>query len=336
MNFKSNFKFENLNLKSGAWPVFTIFFSILFYPWHLQILPAQTTLHRYEFTHPQMGTVFRLVFYTEQYPANAAATAARIFRRVDTLNQIFSDYLPESELNRLSDRAGNPEPVAVSAELADILRRARRFSKASDGAFDVTAGALIRLWRRARSMQEMPDSARLNAALQTVGWRSVKFAGNQHVRLARPGTRLDLGGIAQGYAADECLRLLYAAGIRQALVDAGGDIALGGAPPGTTGWRIEKPGTDPDKPEVLYLSNCGITTSGATYRYLELNGIRYSHIVNPKTGLGLTHRVLVTVQAPDATTADAWATAISVGGAAGWAKWKKRRYRIKVWLTESP
>lgn len=307
----------------------------LFFYLFPQILPAQTTLHRYEFSHPQMGTVFRLAFYTEKDSITAAATAARVFRRVDTLNRIFSDYLPESELNRLSDQAGRKEPVAVSAELADILWRARRFSKATNGAFDVTVGALTRLWRRARNMQEMPDPARLQSALQTVGWRSVQFTGKQQLRLARPGARLDLGGIAQGYAADECLRVLRTAGINRALADAGGDIALGDAPPGVAGWRIEIPGARPDNPEILYLANCGITTSGATYRYLEINGIRYSHIVNPKTGLGLTHRILVTVQAPDATTADAWATAISVGGAAGWGKWKKRRYRIKVWLAES-
>ena len=282
-----------------------------------------------------MGTVFRLVFYTEQDSANAATMAARIFRRVDTLNQIFSDYLPESELNRLSDQAGKPAPVRVSTELADILRRARQFSKASDGAFDVTVGALTRLWRRARNLREMPDTVRLQAALQTVGWQSVCFAGKRRVRLTRPGTRLDLGGIAQGYAADECLRLLRAAGIRQALVDAGGDIALGDAPPEAAGWRIEIPGARAESPEILHLANCGITTSGATFRYLELDGIRYSHIVDPKTGLGLTHRVLVTVQAPDATTADAWATAISVGGIKGWKKWKKRCPGLKIWLLET-
>lgn len=311
---------------------FLIFCYCLLFP---QYPFSQPPLHRYEFAHPQMGTVFRLVFFTDQDSVTATATAARIFRRVDTLNLIFSDYLPESELNRLSDRAGQPEPVPVSTELADMLRRARHFSKATDGAFDITVGAVTRLWRRARTLQEMPDPVRLQAALKTVGWRSVRFKGRRLVQLTRPGTRLDLGGIAQGYAADECLRLLRAAGIHRALADAGGDIALGDAPPGAAGWRIEKPGTDPDKPEVLYLANCGITTSGATYRFLEFNGARYSHIVDPKTGLGLTHHVLVTVQAPDATTADAWATAISVGGAAGWARWEKRRRELKVWITQS-
>jgi thiamine biosynthesis lipoprotein len=292
-------------------------------------------LQRYEFSHPQMGTVFHLVFYAEQDSVAAAAVAARIFGRVDTLNAIFSDYLPESELNRLSDRAGNPEPTPVSVELEDILRRACRYSKATDGAFDVTVGALTRLWRRAFHLQELPDPARITAARETVDWRDIRFPGPGYVRLTRRGTRLDLGGIAAGYAADECLRLLRAAGIHRALVDAGGDIALGDAPPGAAGWRIEKPTLDPNVPETLFLTNCGITTSGATYKYLEVNGVRYSHIVDPKTGMGLTHRVLVTVQAPDATTADAWATAISVGGATGWRKWKKRCRKVKAWLTET-
>lgn len=292
-------------------------------------------LQRYEFSHPQMGTIFRLVFYTDQDSVAAAAVAARVFGRVDTLNAIFSDYLPESELNLLSDRAGNPEPVPVSAELEDILRRACGYSKATDGAFDVTVGALTRLWRRAFHFQEMPDSARIAAARSTVDWRNIRFRGPGRIQLARRGPRLDLGGIAAGYAADECLRLLRAAGIHHALVDAGGDIALGDAPPDAAGWRIEKPALDPNMPETLFLSNCGITTSGATYKYLEINGVRHSHIIDPKTGLGLTHRVLVTVQAPNATQADAWATAISVGGMAGWEKWKKRGQGLKVWLVET-
>lgn len=302
-------------------------------------LAAAPPLHRFEFSHPQMGTVFRLVFYADLDTAAAGAVAKRIFQRVDTLNAIFSDYQPESELNRLSDRAGQPDAQAVSAELDDILRRARFFSRASDGAFDVTVGALTRLWRRAFHRQELPDATRLEAARRTVGWQTIRFRSGRRVQLTRAGTRLDLGGIAQGYAADECLRLLRAAGIRRALADAGGDIALGDAPPGTGGWQIETPALDTLgrlNAETKLLANCGITTSGATYKYLDVQGKRYSHIVDPATGYGLTHRNLVCVQAPDATTADAWATAISVAGAEKWARWKKRHPRVQVWVVETP
>lgn len=289
-------------------------------------------LHRFEFTHAQMGTEFRLVFYAPD-SASATAAARAAFDRVDTLNAIMSDYWPESELMRLCDRAGSGEKVSVSADLWNILNRSAEFSRQSDGAFDVTVGPLTRLWRRARNLQELPDSARVEAARELVDWRNVRFyPKNRRVALLKTGMKLDLGGIAQGYAADECLRILRRRGITRALADAGGDIALGDPPPNAPGWRIEQLDSDMG---YCYYSNCGITTSGAAYRYLEAGGRRYSHIVDPRTGWGLTHRVLVTVQAPDATTADAWATAISVLGAPGWEKIRQRHPSLRVWLTET-
>ena len=146
---------------------------------------------------------------------------------------------------------------------------------------------------------------------------------------------LDLGGIAQGWAADDCLKLLRQFNINHAMVDAGGDIALGMAPPGEMGWKIEVPAPNGEK-KLLYLQHCGITTSGATYRYLEFEGKRYSHIIDPRTGMGLTHHTLVTVIAPDATTADAWATAMSVLGEKGRKLAQKSPKKLEIWLTEMP
>lgn len=316
--------------------LFTLTFNLSKFSFNLLLLlpiflPAQQC---YEFSHPQMGTIFRLVFYTEKDSATAQSIATRIFARVDTLNAIFSDYLPESELNRLSDKAGSGEKVPVSKELWSILRQAKRYAKASDGAFDPTIGALTRLWRRARNLKEPPDSARIAAALKTVDYRAIRLYKNYQVRLKRKGTRLDLGGIAQGYAADNCLALLQESGISIALADAGGDIALGDAPPGAKGWNIERITSDSTK-ETLVLANCGITTSGATYRYFETaNGLRYSHIVDPRTGWGITQPRLVTVLAPNAITADAWATALSVTGKSNRKKWQKRNYRTRAWITQ--
>lgn len=306
---------------------------------------SSDSLRRYEFSHPQMGTVFRLVFYTSA-DSLAQAAARATFDRVDTLNAILSDYRPDSELMRLCDRAGSGEKVPVSAELWRILRLSSKFSRQSKGAFDVTVGPLTRLWRRARNLQELPDSSRVDAARALVDWRQVKFYRRNHrIELTRAGMKLDLGGIGQGFAADECLRVLGTYGITRALADAGGDIALGDAPPGTSGWRIETPAEEvPISPSdsagggghFQMLANCGITTSGTTYRYLEAGGRRYSHIVDPHTGWGLTHRVLVTVQAPNATEADAWATAISVLGPAGWAPLRRRQPQLRVWVTAPP
>lgn len=305
-------------------------------------IPSQDTLRRFEFSHPQMGTVFRLVLYAGS-ETQAQAAADRAFALVDSLNASMSDYLPESELNLLCATAGSGASVPVSDDLWAILKLADQYSRKTKGAFDVTIGPVTRLWRRARNLKELPDSGRVEAARILVGYQSLKFKKGQKIELKRAGMRLDLGGIAQGYAADRCLELLRKNGIRKAMVDAGGDLALGDAPPGECGWsialpehRIELTSRQAGKmPQTLRLANCGITTSGASYRFLEVEGKRYSHLVDPRTGWGLTHHTLVTVQAPNATSADAWATALSVMGASGWDALPQKPKKTKVWLTES-
>jgi FAD:protein FMN transferase len=306
-------------------PLF-IFLSSLF-------ISSPSNLQRYEYTHPQMGTIFKLIFYTDnQTTADAAAHAA--FARVDLLNQSLSDYLPESEINQLCTKAGGDVTTKVSKDLWCILKLSNQFSEESNGAFDVTIGAVTRLWRRSRNLKELPDSTQLLAAKQTTDFRKIKyFKRKKQVLLTKSGTKLDFGGIAQGYAADDCLKTLRSFGIKIALADAGGDIALGSSPPNTQGWEIEIPQSS-GVPKILHLKDCGITTSGAKYRYLEVNNKRYSHIIDPRTGWGLTTRVLVTVQAPNATVADAWATAISVMGEKEWQRISTKHPNLKVALTE--
>jgi FAD:protein FMN transferase len=292
-----------------------------------------TQLQRFEYSHPQMGTVFKLIFYTNnKNTADNAAQAA--FARVDSLNQSLSDYLPESEINQLCTQAGGTKPSKVSKDLWRILRLSHQFSEESNGAFDVTIGAVTRLWRRARNLKELPDSTHLSIAKESVNFRKIKyFKWKKQILLTQKGTKLDFGGIAQGYAADDCLKILRSFGIKIALADAGGDIALGDAPPISDGWEIEIPQST-GLPKMLQLHNCGITTSGAKYRFLEVNNKRYSHIIDPRTGWGLTSRVLVTVQAPNATIADAWATAISVMGEKEWLEMAHKHPNLKVTLTE--
>ncbi|MFN4256104.1 MAG: FAD:protein FMN transferase [Saprospiraceae bacterium] len=308
------------------------------------------SLRRFEFTHPQMGTTFRLVFFA-QNDSQATAAARSAFARVDTLNAVLSDYLPTSEAMLLCEKAGNGKPIHVSADLWEVLRLSTKFASETKGAFDPTIGPLTRLWRRARSLKELPDSARVEEARLLVDFTEISswcsnpprcglYRGEVvrailYARLQKPGMKLDFGGIGQGFAADECLKILRERhGIRRALADAGGDIALGDAPPGERGWRIEIPAPDSQR-TTLFLKNCGITTSGATYRFFEVGGTRYSHIIDPRTGWPVTTRTLVTVQAPDATTADAWATAISVLGEKGWKKLRRRHPELQVWLTET-
>ena len=273
-------------------------------------------VRRYEFAAPHMGTEFKILLYAPDEPAaNRAARAA--FDRVAALDRMLSDYDATSELGRLSATSPAKQGVPVGPELWTVLEKCQRLADETSGAFDVTVGPLTRLWRRARRQQQMPPKDRLAEALAATGYKHLRLDPNDRtVQLIRPGMRLDLGGIAKGYAADEALAVLKKRGVTRAMVAASGDMALGDPPPGEKGWRIAVGALDPTKKPARYLrlANCGVSTSGDAHQFVVLEGKRYSHIVDPRTGLGLTHRSSVTTVAPDAITADALATAICVLG----------------------
>lgn len=263
-----------------------------------------------------MGTRFRIVLYAPD--ASAARRAARAaFDRIAKLDDIMSDYRANSELMSLCRAAGGP-PVKVSEDLFRVLNLSQQLAKQTDGAFDVTVGPLTRIWRRARRQRQMPDPEDLARALSLVGLDKLRLdAEAWTAQLLRPGMLLDLGGIAKGYAADEALAVLKRHGIRSALVAAGGDIAVSKPPPGREGWRIGIASLEaPNKSRARYLKlrDSAVSTSGDGEHYVEIDGKRYSHIVDPRTGLGLEGRSGVTVVARNATTSDSLATAVSVLG----------------------
>ena len=272
---------------------------------------------RFTFAEPHLGTIVEITLYaSEDTVANDAAKAA--FRRVKELDQIFSDYKTDSETMRLCESAGSGRAVKVSPELFHVIRKSIEISEKSEGAFDVTVGPLVQLWRRARKLKILPNNDELSAAKELVGWKLVTLdVATQSVELKRQGMRLDFGGIAKGFIAQNVSQLLREKGHQQTLVAVAGDIVAGDAPPNTSGWKV---GVAPlDRPNgtvsrLLLLKNCAISTSGDAFQFAEINGVRYSHIVNPHIGLGLTVRSSVTVLADDGTTADALATAICVLG----------------------
>ncbi|MCX6928058.1 MAG: FAD:protein FMN transferase, partial [Verrucomicrobia bacterium] len=156
------------------------------------------------------------------------------------------------------------------------------------------------------------------SARAAVGWEKLRLdARARTVTLLVPNMRLDLGSIGKGYAADQALQILKGRGIDRALVAASGDIAIGNPPPGQRGWKVgiaAYSGATNNVPRALLLHNAGISTSGDTEQFIEINGIRYSHIVDPATGLGLTRRIQATVLGPDATTTDSLDTTVSLLG----------------------
>lgn len=276
----------------------------------------KSTLERYEFALPLMGIPFKIALYApDESAANAAAAAA--FGRIRKLNGVLSDYEPESEMMLLCKTAGKGRAVPVSEDLWAVLSNAVDLSRKSDGAFDVTIGPVVRLWRKARKTRQFPAADELAAARALVGYENIRLDSKARtVELLKPGMQLDFGGIGVGYAVDEALKVLKARGITSAMIDGSGDIGVSEPPPGAAGWKIGIAAIEPEGEPSRYilLKNGAVTTSGDAFQFFEFEGQRYSHIVDPKTGLGLTDRSSVTVIAPDCTTADTYAKVVAILG----------------------
>lgn len=297
-------------------------------------------LLRYEFERPQMGLPFRLVLYATN-PALATNAAEAAWSRIAELNAILSDYEPESELSRLSRTSGSGGWVPLGHDLSRVLIAANTLSRDSNGAFDVTVGPEVALWKRTRRQRELPSKAAIDEARRLSGWTLVELRqrdGRHEALLTRSGMRLDLGAIAKGYALDEAALVLRQQGIQRFLLSGGGDMVMGDPPPGQIGWRIEAGVFDtPEAPNrrFLHLANTALATSGDSFQRVEIGGIRYSHIVDPRTGIGMTDHSLVTVISPSAMLADALSTAVSVLGPTEGPDFAAR-HGAKVWILRKP
>jgi thiamine biosynthesis lipoprotein len=271
-----------------------------------------------------MGSLVRFVVYApDQATARRGFQAA--FARVAELDAILSDYKSDSELNRLCATGSG----VVSRDLFRVLEASQRLAAESGGAFDITAGPMIRLWREARKTGVLPDPRVLNAAQASSGWRKLTLdARLQSVRLAQPGMQLDVGGIAKGYVADEAVLVLRENGIERALVAASGDIVASDPPPGKAGWELtlELLGGTRD----IQLRNAAVSTAGDTEQFVEIGGTRYSHIIDPATGIALKRRIAVSVIAPTGLEADGLDTTISVLGVERGVELLKRHPRAKA------
>lgn len=274
----------------------------------------EAELQRFEATHAAMGVKFTIIGYAaEEAVARQAVGAA--FERIDELNDILSDYDPESESMRLCREENVATWQSVSPDLHAMLARGAEFSAATDGAFDVTVGPLTKLWRQSRRTGELPGEAELQERLERVGYGLIDLRDESHeVRITRAGMGLDFGGIAQGFAADEAAKLLARHGINRCLIDASGDVLALDSPPDRDAWNIaiaplEQGG---EGSVTVSLKNHSISTSGDAFQFVEIGGRRFSHIIDPRTGWPVEGRSSVTVLSADATTADALASALSI------------------------
>jgi FAD:protein FMN transferase len=269
-----------------------------------------------------MSTFSRAVVIADSERAARAAVEAA-FEVQERIESLMSYYREDSELSRVNRHAAG-QPVAVSAMTFEVLRQAVHFSRLSEGAFDVTVGPLVDLWRAAGRASVPPTEEALAEARRKVGFEKLILDEKaMTVRFATDGMRIDLGGIAKGYAVDKAVEAMKKRGARGGMVDLGGDIrCFGLAPRGREKWRIglQDPRVAPDEFTtskyllVLELAEEGVVTSGDYRRFTQVQDERQSHILDTQTGKGAKELASVTIIAPDAASADALSTAVSVLG----------------------
>lgn len=274
---------------------------------------ANPELKRYEVARKLMGVRFGFIVYAESREKAEQGLIAAV-ERVRDLDAIFSDYDPDSEVSTISRKYVPGKPISVSSNLLQILLLSDRVHRISDGAFDPTIGPLSQLWRDARKTKRFPPQEAIRLSRNRVGWSKLRIDKQASaVTFCKPGMKLDFGGIAKGMAADEALAVLRSLGLTRCLIDAAGDITVGDPPPGRDGWRIAIGSQGGIR---IVLANGSVATSGDRFQFLEQDGKRYSHIINPLTGLGMTDRRRVTVliqnEKWNGTLADSLASALSV------------------------
>ena len=277
-------------------------------------LTLSAQLKRFEFSENKMGSSFNIIFYHTD-SAEAVTLAKKCFLIVDSTNNIFNDYSSESEVGKLALQK-NITDIKVSDELFSMIIRSKDAWERSGKAFDITIGTLSQLWRKAKKENRFPSEAEIKAAKDQTGFKN--FIINERsktISFKNPGIRLDFGGIVPGYSAQKVIDFLRTKDINMALVDASGDIVMSDAPHGKDGWTvgINLPGNQNEIwDKKLELKNFAVSTSGDVYRYTIHNGIKYSHIIDPQTGYGVTSQRNVTVITKYGADADWLATACSI------------------------
>ena len=261
-----------------------------------------------------MGTIVSVTVLTPDQDAGPAAIEAA-FREVARVESLTTRYSTDSEIARLNTRAGGYAGERVSPEVVSVVARSLALADASSGAFDITVAPLVDLWSFPEGDYALPEPSDIAAALERVGWSAVSVDTAAGTLTVRPGTELDLAGVAKGYAVDRGVAALEMLGIGTGVVDAGGDVGFVGTPPDAAGWRV---GIKHPRGEglvgVLLLDGGSVATSGDYQHYFTLDGVRYHHLLDPSTGYPAHGAMSVTVAAERCIDADALATAVFVLG----------------------
>jgi thiamine biosynthesis lipoprotein len=260
---------------------------------------------------PAMGTVLEITVVAAS-EAHARAALARCFAESERLESIFTTWRDDGELARLNARAGaGPQPA--SPELLRILADAQQLARETGGAFDVTVGPLLALWRDAERTQARPSDAQIESARSRVGAQRIRLDPRAGTASLEPDMAIDLGGLAKGWTLDRLGELLAAEGIARSLLDFGGSsLRARGVPLDAERWLVASDGG-----AILALGDEDVSISEADGQGFAIAGERFSHIVDPRTGTPVAGAVRARVHARDGSLAEGWSTALVVLGAEG-------------------
>lgn len=270
--------------------------------------------NKYQFSASKMGSPFNIVLWIND-SITAKKHAESCFQLIDSLNHIFSNYDSTSELSYINHQAGI-QSTHVSPLMWELLQITKNAFHESKGTFNIAMGPLTSLWRKARHEKKFPTASSIKKQLSLCHFEDIQWDSIHHsIYLPLKGMQLDVGGIGKGYIAQKVITFLETRGVACALADAGGDIVMSQVPPPQKGWKVginlpEK--SDDLLPQVLSIQNKSVATSGDVYQFIEHQGVKYSHIVDPQSGYGVTALRNVTVIANDGATADWLATACSI------------------------
>jgi len=268
-------------------------------------------------TDSAMGTVVQITFWTDDEPA-AAEGAEAVFAEFRRLDAMMTTWDPASEVSKINAAAGKTKGVKVSDETLAVIERALDVSRRSKGIFDITVGAFSGLWKFDEDMDgTLPDQAEVAKRLKLIGWKQIVVDKKKKtVRLKKKGMKITLGGIAKGYAVDKACKLLWDLGFTDFILQAGGDMYVSGKK-GTKAWGVGI--RDPRGPReqsfaVAPIEDRSFSTSGDYERAFVEDGVRYHHILDPRTGQPARETRSVTIRAKDAFTADAWSKVLFILG----------------------
>ena len=269
----------------------------------------------YKRTLKLMGSRFDITVVAKN-PAEANEYIDLAVNEITRIEQLISSWDPNSQTSEINKNAGL-KPIKVDVELFDLIQRSIGISKLTDGAFDISYASMDKIWKFDGSMKEMPSADSIKASVEKVGFQNIMLdKENNTVFLKLKGMKIGFGAIGKGYAADKAKDLLISKGVVSGIINASGDMNTWGKQPDGSEWKVAI--TNPmDKNKVfalLPISNGAVVTSGNYEKYVTFNNIRYTHIIDPRSGYPATGIISVTVFAPKAELADALATSVFVMG----------------------